>query len=275
MLLGTKERPKTLILDLDETLVFAKSLSHTEVLSLKSAHPKPSGLVAVGAQTFLVKERPFLREFLAEASRHFELVVFTASVSEYAAQVCNLIDPDQTLFKAVLNRSHCVELGNELYIKDLRIFADRSPADLIIVDNFVPGVSYDLSNVIPIESFTGAADDSELPILQELLQKLKAIPDVRLILTQLFAIDEAVFASFDSRSPSLSGSPCVGLGSKPQLSCAFPWDLSFPSMETSPISGLQPSHPAWQPSSSQQLLASEPLFSSTGKPSLVPTTSEE
>ena len=229
ILLGMKQRPKTLVLDLDETLVFSKKLTPAQVLSLESTHPQPSGLVSVGTQKFHVQERPFLREFLGDVARHFELVVFTASVPEYATQVCNLIDPDHTLFKAVLHRSHCIELENELYIKDLRIFADRSPSDLVIVDNFVPGVSYDLSNIVPIESFTGAVDDSELPILKELLEKLSVAPDVRLILTQLFAIDEAVFASFDSRSPSWSGSPCVSLGDIPQLTPCFPWDFECPS----------------------------------------------
>ena len=78
----------TLVLDLDETLIHSTSVR---------TDPKDEEiLVRVGnsLEKYYVKLRPFLKEFLERLSKIFELVIFTASIKEYADKVIDYIDPD-------------------------------------------------------------------------------------------------------------------------------------------------------------------------------------
>jgi TFIIF-interacting CTD phosphatase-like protein len=42
-----------------------------------------------------------------------------------------------------------------IYVKDLRIIADRDLKDIIIVDNSIISFAFNLSNGVPISAFTG------------------------------------------------------------------------------------------------------------------------
>jgi len=42
-----------------------------------------------------------------------------------------------------------------VYVKDLSIISDRDLKDVVIVDNSIVSFAYNLSNGIPIASFTG------------------------------------------------------------------------------------------------------------------------
>lgn len=102
--------PYTLVLDLDETLV------HFE--------ENPDG------GEFLV--RPHATEFLQMMSSHFELVIFTAALKEYADWILDRIDPARHISHR-LYRQH-TQPQNGVYIKDLSRLG-RSLAATVIVDN--------------------------------------------------------------------------------------------------------------------------------------------
>lgn len=73
---------------MDETLIHSTSVR---------TDPKDEEiLVRVGnsLEKYYVKLRPFLKEFLERLSKMFELVIFTASIKEYADKVIDYIDPD-------------------------------------------------------------------------------------------------------------------------------------------------------------------------------------
>lgn len=78
----TRSSPdKTLVLDLDETLVFASldiGSGSDYAFSFKSGEQKCS--VSVGLTQVFVSLRPRVKEFLECVAAHFEVVVFTASV---------------------------------------------------------------------------------------------------------------------------------------------------------------------------------------------------
>lgn len=57
-------------------------------------------------ETYFVRKRPFLKEFLEKMSHYFELVVFTASLREYADKVINYIDP-----KGYIKRRYYRDVG--------------------------------------------------------------------------------------------------------------------------------------------------------------------
>ena len=53
-----------------------------------------------------VAVRPGCNEFLVEMAKHYELVIFTASLSKYANPLMDILDPDR-LCTGRLFREHC------------------------------------------------------------------------------------------------------------------------------------------------------------------------
>jgi CTD small phosphatase-like protein 2 len=109
---------KTVIFDLDETLVHCNT-------DLETAHVKlevtfPSGETVMAG----INIRPFAHEVLVEANKHFEVIVFTASHQCYADKVLDYMDPDHNLIHHRLYRDNCVFV-NGVYVKDLRVLANR------------------------------------------------------------------------------------------------------------------------------------------------------
>jgi len=126
--LPPKNKPlKTLILDLDETLVHSsfKNFPFTPDLLLKIPLDKNIYFVNV-----LV--RPYVYEFLNEMSKYYELIIFTASVSTYANALLNKLDVNKKISYRLF-REHCNRI-NGGYLKDLKKVG-RNLKDLIILDN--------------------------------------------------------------------------------------------------------------------------------------------
>jgi len=59
------------------------------------------------------------------------------------------------VIKYRLYRQHCINPAPGVYVKELRIISDRDLKDTVIVDNSIVSFAYNLSNGIPIASFTG------------------------------------------------------------------------------------------------------------------------
>jgi len=72
-------------------------------------------------------------EFLKEASKHFEVIVFTAAEQNYADKVIDLLDPEKKLIKHRLYRDSCMAF-NSLFVKDLNVLG-RDLGKTVIVDN--------------------------------------------------------------------------------------------------------------------------------------------
>lgn len=167
-------RSRTLVLDLDETLVHCEPqpfIGCHEAIFLKS----PDGT----EQMIYMSYRPQVKNFLALMSSHFEIVVFTASKSDYANAVIDKLDPDRSLIKHRLYREHCLDLGN-VFVKDLSKLG-RDLSQVVIVDNSILSFGYHLSNGILIPSYFGQNFDTELDILGNILSQIVSqdIDDVR------------------------------------------------------------------------------------------------
>jgi RNA polymerase II subunit A small phosphatase-like protein len=65
-------------------------------------------------------------------NKHYELVVFTASLSKYAEPLVAQLDPDETIVYKLF-REHCT-FYNNAFVKDLTRLG-RPMTDVIIVDN--------------------------------------------------------------------------------------------------------------------------------------------
>lgn len=177
------ENKKTLIFDLDETLVhcitFGEKGQHDVTVDVRF----PTGMVA----TARLKIRPFVRECLAEANKLFEVMVFTASHQCYADAVLNYLDPDRQLIHHRLYRNHCINISG-VNIKDLRIFTNRNLKDIILVDNNAISFAYQLDNGIPIISWYDDSSDMELKHLMTYMRTLSSAEDVREVNRRTFSL---------------------------------------------------------------------------------------
>ena len=128
-----------------------------------------------------METRPFLYEFLEEVSKKFFVILFTASMKNYAKTLIKIIDPKKKYFKCLLSRDFCCKtkakvnfyiLFKGITTKDLRIFPQIDLKNCLIVDNFVYNFVNQLENGIPILPFYGEKNDNELKKLLHYLQEL-------------------------------------------------------------------------------------------------------
>jgi len=174
----------TLVLDLDETLVNCTQTEHPDAEFFF-----PVVYESVTYQVY-VKTRPYWKEFLKLVSPLFEVVIFTASQEIYAKTLLDFLDPTHTLIKHRLYRDSCVNVeGN--YIKDLENLG-RDLSKVIIVDNSPQAFAFQINNGIPIQSWYGDRNDSELETMIPVLKRLLEIEDVRPQIKQIFGLEDKV-----------------------------------------------------------------------------------
>ena len=178
--LGENENnKKTLILDLDETLVHSafSPFSRKSDLTLTINFDGEDRLL-------YVLKRPYVEEFLNELSSFYEIIIFTASISEYANPLLDLLDKKKCI-KQRLFREHCT-FDNGIYIKDLKIF-DRKINNMIIIDNNPLSYDNNVSNGIPILSWYEDTNDKELLKLIPILKYMSnnEVYDVRNIINKI------------------------------------------------------------------------------------------
>jgi len=162
---------KTLVLDLDETLV------HSQFLPFPI---KSDAILKINIQEQVqdihVLIRPGVQTFLQRLSKLYEIVIFTASVSKYADPLLDLLDKDNYCsFR--LFREHCTMIG-VTFVKDLNKLG-RDLKDVIIVDNSPLSYSFNKENGIPILTWFSDKNDKELLNLIPILEFLSCVNDVR------------------------------------------------------------------------------------------------
>ena len=101
-----KVRKLALILDLDHTLIHTTAAEYVpsdETLKAQEVHhlcidERMEGHGGSTRKHYLVKKRPHLDNFLAEAFEHFQMTIYTAGTRKYAEAIAKLIDPTGKLF---------------------------------------------------------------------------------------------------------------------------------------------------------------------------------
>ena len=164
------DNKKTLILDLDETLV------HSSFTPFE----KNDLILEVDFEGVIYKiyvlVRPFATEFLNNVSKYFEVVIFTASIPKYASPLLNILDKEKNI-RHRLYREECTFI-NGLFIKDLKRL-NRPLKDLIIVDNSPLAYAFNTENGLPIKTWYDDQNDTELNKILPLLIFLSKVKDVR------------------------------------------------------------------------------------------------
>eukprot|EP00195_Chlamydomonas_chlamydogama_P008754 CAMPEP_0202897184 /NCGR_PEP_ID=MMETSP1392-20130828/6012_1 /ASSEMBLY_ACC=CAM_ASM_000868 /TAXON_ID=225041 /ORGANISM="Chlamydomonas chlamydogama, Strain SAG 11-48b" /LENGTH=427 /DNA_ID=CAMNT_0049582761 /DNA_START=1470 /DNA_END=2753 /DNA_ORIENTATION=- len=177
-------KQKTLVLDLDETLVHS---SLESVASSDFSFP-----VHFNNQEHIihVKQRPHLHDFMQRVSELFEVVVFTASQKIYAERLLNVIDPNRQYIKHRIYRDSCVIVDGN-YLKDLTVLG-RDLRSTFIIDNSPQAFGFQVDNGIPIESWYDDEEDTELLKLLPFLEGLVDVDDVRPHIAAKFRLKELV-----------------------------------------------------------------------------------
>ena len=129
-----------------------------------------------------VQVRPGTDQFLREMAQHYEVVIFTASLSKYANPLMDLLDPNRYC-TARLFREHCSYI-DRTYMKDMTLLGRRIE-DAILIDNSPNSYRLQPENAIPILSWYDDPNDTELFKLMPMLIDLARVADVRDVLGQV------------------------------------------------------------------------------------------
>ncbi|KAB8301156.1 hypothetical protein EYC80_003054 [Monilinia laxa] len=176
---------KTLILDLDETLIHSMfhggRMSTGHMVEVQITNVVGSG--PVGPQhpiLYYVNKRPYCDEFLRRVCKWYNLVVFTASLQDYADPVIDWLEQERKFFSARYYRQHCT-FRNGGYIKDLSS-VEPDLSKVMILDNSPTSYLFHQDNAIPIEGWINDPTDNDLLQLVPLLEGLQYVTDVRAFL---------------------------------------------------------------------------------------------
>ena len=188
-LLENKSNKKTLILDLDETLIHSDLdliyKNHIITLYFDSEEEDEKNI------PIPLILRPGLFDFLNYAKEKFELIIFTASQKNYADKIIDYIEKEQKYFSLRLYREHCIFIKPGLYIKDLRIFKNRDLKNIVLIDNSIFSFAHQLNNGILVTSFYNDDNDYFLYNLKEYLSYcIEDCNDVRIINKEQFKFEE-------------------------------------------------------------------------------------
>ena len=128
------------MIDLDETLIHSLAkggrMSSGHMVEVKLAQPANYNGLMLGPQhpiLYYVHKRPHCDEFLRAVAKWYNLVVFTASVQEYADPVIDWLEQERKYFSARYYRQHCT-FRNNAYIKDLSS-VEPDLSKVMILDN--------------------------------------------------------------------------------------------------------------------------------------------
>ena len=168
---------KTLILDIDETLVHSAFTPFNRPPDI-SLNIELNGF----NREIYVLKRPHVDEFLEELSNIFEIITFTASLSQYAGPLLDKLDKCH-IVNHRLFRENCIHQKG-IFIKDLRKVG-RDLKNIIIIDNNPISYIVNMDNGLPISTWYDDINDNELMKLIPLLKYLSNVEDVRPIIRQI------------------------------------------------------------------------------------------
>lgn len=164
---------KLLILDLDETLVFAAEHKLDRDEDFRAEH-------------YFVYKRPGVDEFIEFALKHFKVAVWTASSPNYADEVLNRLFPTSERLEFVWARQRCTwrldpESHTGYWVKDLKKVSRLGHylKNIVVVDDSPRKLERNYGNHIRISAFEGNPTDRELEKLAAYLLRLKDIENVR------------------------------------------------------------------------------------------------
>jgi RNA polymerase II subunit A small phosphatase-like protein len=180
------ENKTLLILDLDETLVYAT----------RTPLDRPADFQVPPYQVY---KRPFLKEFIHHVRQHFFLAVWSSASDDYVHEMAVQIFGEETPLDFVWGRSRCTYQMNPRfdeyrnfvrdhqnhtpYLKTLKKVKNQGYRleRILMVDDTPQKLIRNYGNAIYIREFQGEPNDEELRLLWKYLELLKDEENVRTI----------------------------------------------------------------------------------------------
>ena len=158
-----KNHKYTLVLDLDETLVYTQRDFHYKFQNNKINLPEKRIIL-----------RPGLHEFLHDMKLLFELVIFSSGTPDYVDPIIKMIEKEEKFFDYILYRQHITSDENGDNIKNLNLIG-RDLKNVIIIDDISKYFKLQKENGICIKPFCGnfISDRKTLKTLNSILQKIR------------------------------------------------------------------------------------------------------
>ena len=168
---------KTLILDLDETLVH--SSFHPLYFNDEAIQPDIffTILFENKSHDVYVLKRPYIKEFMNKMYKLYNIYIFTASIKEYANPLLIKLDKHKMIAKKLFRESCTLSQDNK-YIKDLNIL-NENLKNVILLDNNPNSYRYNKCNGLPIKTWHYDKTDKELIKIIPFLTFLSMVDDVR------------------------------------------------------------------------------------------------
>ncbi|GJV84535.1 putative reverse transcriptase domain-containing protein [Tanacetum coccineum] len=155
---------KTVVLDLDETLIHSTIFRDTSIPITPPINY--DFLVKFGGEVAYVKKRPYVDEFLHFLNQNnFELVIFTAGTKEYASPVLDRLDPNGFISHRLYRDSRKL-VNRKYHVKDLSNLG-RDLKNVVIVDDKPRSYKLQPENGFPIKRFIDDLQDDELKKLMD------------------------------------------------------------------------------------------------------------
>ena len=165
-----KKYKYTLILDLDETLIYLKNKINISNNDKFLNNPFSSSILTL---------RPGLIDFLKKMKQIYELIIFSSGTLDYIMPILKIIEKKGKFFEYILYRKHISLLKNGEYYKDLSLL-NRNLKNVIIVDDMAKNFVLHKSNGICIKPFKGDVINNRntLELLGQILQKIRYDADI-------------------------------------------------------------------------------------------------
>ena len=167
--------PALLVLDVDETLVYATKIPNRNDWDFE-------------CRDYAVYSRPFLREFLDIVSIHYRLALWSSSSADYLSCIVTHSALSSFAFEFVWSKERCVrvydtELREYGWTKDLKKIRRRgySLKRTLVVDDTPFKLERQYGNLIRVGEFKGERDDHELQLLSQYLVSIAGEPNFRQI----------------------------------------------------------------------------------------------
>ena len=162
-----KDKKYTLILDLDETLIYAQRNFNCQFKKNE---------ININKKRIIL--RPGLHDFLHEMKLLFELIIFSSGTSEYVDPIIKIIEKNEKYFDYILYRKHLTLDENGNNVKNLELLG-RDLNKVIIIDDIPRYFQLQKENGINIKPFCGniLSDTKTLETLTYALKKIRIDAD--------------------------------------------------------------------------------------------------
>ena len=183
---------KTLIIDLDETLIYVDLPLKASEGAQKEEEEIPKEIqkcISVKKKIpFIV--RPGAVELLEKMHPFYEIIIYSSGTEGYVWEILESIEGLSEYIDLVLTYQHCEQYGN-IIVKNANILADRDLDEIIIIDDKISYWPKQLDNIIPIKPFfPEEVDTAVMDKIEALLQALGRERNVRRYIAEEFKIKE-------------------------------------------------------------------------------------